>query len=433
MLDDELGLLAEAVEFDVTAGSLRAGRGPTFAANYDAAVLQYRGSIPPERLFSLFLDARIGEERIGKETGTDLLASTASTAAAVMVATLDIPQVKLGPVRTVLRSLRAVTLTLYALVYGSVAGSRIGAAAVNLALCAGGALLALSLLSDSAPPILTAVAAVLVVAGVAAAALRSKLWVLALAFGVPLVVLVAAVLAGGAASTVRDEAPVIVTVVGFILATALLGSVRIPYRPLALRRGPGWRRILVPLVLPVSLVLTVAAWLLVMRYDPGDVLNLQFAATAGRARRVLEGWAARGVLDDARTSTLLDYLFLAVYWIPLAALCGAVVRRCRRLQHGSWATTGAVLSWLALYAAVLDAAENVLILFQIDVAQERSESLSNPVVWIDPILPAGDHRPGRHQVRLRGRRDPVRPGHRAVGGPAPPTPLRSASSRASKT
>nr|MDQ6946793.1 patatin-like protein [Actinomycetota bacterium] len=404
VLQDELGRLAAAVEFDIDEKAERHGPGPTFAAAYRDAALRYENKIPSEQLVSLFERAGIGRERIAREAGTDLLARTASTAAAVAVATIDMPGVKLGPARAVLRSLRAFTLTLYALVYGSTVGSKFGAAVVNLALCAGGALLAVSLLSGNSPPLITALAAVLVMAGFAAAALRSRLWLLALALGVPLVILAVAVAAGGAATVLRSKAPVIAAVVGLILATALFGSVRIPARPLAEVREKA--RPIVALVFVVSLMFLAGVFTVVMDRSPGQMFALERAGTVTRSSEVLRSWTGTGVLDRAAETLWLHYLLIAMYWIPVAILVSVVARGCLRRERATssrprptgtsgkvteprprtwarWWTVGAVLSWLAVYAALLDAAEHVLLLMQ--VAHVRGGA--NPGS-INPILPA---------------------------------------------
>ena len=375
-LHDELERLASAVRADVAKGAARSGPGPTFADNYDEATKA--GPLRSEQLVTLFADAHIGEERISREVGTDLLAATASTAAAVAVASLDMPKVKLGPVRIVLRALRAVTLTLYALIYGSVEGSRIGAAAVNLALCAGGALLAVSLLSD-APSILTAIAAVIIIAGLASAALRSRMWLLALAFGVPLVVLTVGAIAGGAWAEVREHGEMIGVVGGLIVATALLGSVRMPARPLAEVRG---RTGIVLQVFLTSVLLVAAVFLVVQDRSPGRIVELELAGTVTRAADVLMSWENRGLLDRAADTVVFDFLFLAAYWIPLSMLAAMVAWGCRRLNWPRWWTVGAVLSWFALYAAILDAVENVLLLIQIDQVRDQGAAPT------DPVLPA---------------------------------------------
>jgi hypothetical protein len=380
VLRDELRPLAAAVEFDRNAKAAATGNGPTFADAYWAVEARHPEGIPARQLVSLFAGAKIGEEQITKEVGTDLLAATASTAAAVTVATLDVPQVKLGPARAVLRSLRAVTLAMYALVYGAARGSRVGAAAVNLALCVGGALLAVSLLSDSSPPFLTALAAVLVIAGIATAALRSRAWLLALALGVPLVILAAAAVAGGAGDALRDRAPVIATVVGLVLGTALLGSIRIPDGPMVPVRT---RTVEAVVVFAVSAAAVVGVAHLMADRSPGRVLELQRAPTVTRADAVLSSWADDRLLDRAVDTLVLDYVFLAFYWVPLAILVSAVAWACRGLQLRRWWTVGSVLSWLPIYAALLDAAENVFMLLQVDHYRDGGTATT-----LEPIFPA---------------------------------------------
>ncbi|MDQ4148489.1 MAG: patatin-like protein, partial [Actinomycetota bacterium] len=227
ILNGELENLAQAVESDAKAGGSTRPSASSFAARYrEEKAASPGGDIPIERRFVLFGQSKVWQERLPEEVGTDLFAATTSRSFAVTASALDVP--KLGPARAIARALRGIALTIYALIYGATVGSRFGNWAINAVLATGGALLAISLLTPRTPTLVKTAAALIVVAGIAVAAVRSRLWTFALALGVPLVGAVAFVVARGRLEQLQQRAGAILTVIGLVIATALLGTVRQP-------------------------------------------------------------------------------------------------------------------------------------------------------------------------------------------------------------
>lgn len=228
ILGEELGELAAAVEIDSSNGADKASNGAVFARTFHREAGPT--GMPPQKSLELFANAGIGRETILQEKGTDLFAATASRTAAVMTAVANTP--KIPAVRAIFRPVRGLTLLLYSMVYGSVVGSRFGAWAVNAVLAAGGALLAVALLTQSVPDILKIIAAAIVIAGLALAALRSGMLTLAVILGLPLAALTAYALSRDKLAEYWDllveRQASILTVVGLVIALGALGYVRNP-------------------------------------------------------------------------------------------------------------------------------------------------------------------------------------------------------------
>jgi patatin-related protein len=129
--------------------------------------------IPAEELFTLWKQAaEIGKEKIRDEAGGDTLARTASHLAAVTVNAMG-AVTRPKAVTSVLKALRGYTLTVWAMVAFMTSPSKFGRRAVELAVAAGGSLLALAILVPAMPLALILAGVLLVVAGVSTAALRT--------------------------------------------------------------------------------------------------------------------------------------------------------------------------------------------------------------------------------------------------------------------
>lgn len=366
VLADELPLLVSAAREDLDKGGGR-GTGIVFSEAYDAAVP--KGCRAPAALaLELFADADIGHERASDEMGTDLFAVTTSRAAAITVGAADSKRSGFGPARVLTRTLRGFTLTLYALVYGATVGSRFGTAVVNAALATGGALLAVALIARSTPEPVKFIAALLVLAGLALAALRSRLWALALVAAIPMTAVLAVVMARDGIDAVRDNASVLGTVLGLVVALMLLGTVRQPAQlPWLARR----KRRLWWIGGSLALVAVAACW--VRQAHLGGIIGLEFAGTRGRAANILEKWAAGdGGLTRATQYIQRDFAFLAVYWIPVTVAIGWAAQRLTARGRTKWAASGASVAWLPFYGALLDATENALLLLEVDRARDTS-------------------------------------------------------------
>ncbi|HVF06450.1 MAG TPA: patatin-like protein [Frankiaceae bacterium] len=394
LLRTELKRLADAVRVDEREGAGARGPGANFAAAWEARGATMTGA---ERL-TLFAGAGIAREQITEQAGTDLFARTVSKAAAVGVATADSKRSGLGAARLVTRTLRGFTMVLYLLVAGATEGSKVGAWFVNAALAAGGALLAVALLAPDVAGPVKAFAALLVLAGLALSALRSRSWVLALVFGIPFVAVLALVLAPDGRAVLRKDATTIWVTFALVLALMLVGSARTPRTspwPTRAPRRPAWARktidvvarvvggILPPwarwtLAAALSVALFVVAGRWMQEQSSPRIFDLELAWTAELSASVLHEWAAQvGGLARGRAYLLRDYAFLGAYWLLGAvfvriagfALAGAGrgVRKhvWLRTRLGRAAGAAVALSWLPVVAALLDAVENGLLLAQV--------------------------------------------------------------------
>lgn len=283
ILREELPTLRAAVTQDASsrAAPSNAAR---FADAYDAVKATHDTgleSVDAKKVFELFADARIAEETFEQEIGSDLFAATVSRAAAVGVSVADATRSGLGALKTITRPLRGFTLLLYALVHLATRG-RFGRSLVGGALAVGGALVALTLLTDDTPALLTELGAFLVLAGLALAALRSRMWQFTLLLVVPAAALVLIVLSdpAGWAEALNERAGTITLIVGLVAAATLIGTVQRTPGP------PQW------LVSRQGLAICAAA----------------IAGAVYVAWRTTGGWPT--------TATLAQHLELSLQWSP---------------------------------------------------------------------------------------------------------------------
>ena len=416
VLATELPRLAEAVRVDEREGAAHRGPGANLAAAWEARGAELTGA---ERL-ALFAGSRIASERVAGEAGTDLFARTVSKAAAVGVATADSKRSGLGGARLVTRTLRGFTMLLYALVAGATAGSRVGAWFVNAALAAGGALLAVALLAPDVAGPVKAFAALLVLAGLALSAVRSRTWVLALVLGIPLAIVLALVLAPEGRAVLAEHATVIWVAFGLVLALMVVGSARTPRTspwPTRAPRRPEWlrRRVTagagavgraVPsrvrwaVAAVASTALTVAAGLWMEQRHSPDVVPLELAWSAERSARYLAAWVDQaGGLARGRDYLERDFVFLAVYWVfgaVVVRLAGRALAATTRPAADPrafavrMAGAATALSWLPLVAAGLDAVENALLLAQVAAVDgaAKAEFADRIPVHLPPLTTA---------------------------------------------
>jgi patatin-related protein len=171
---EELPYIAAGVEADLADKAATDGASAQFLRAYGPYREQDPQKLAPDVAFPLFAQSGIGAEKIADEAGTDLFASTVSTAAAVSVSAADSPRSGLGFLRMLTRSLRGVMLVLYALVRGAVSSGRAANAAVAFTLAAGGALLALALVTPDSSPFFAALGGAIALGAVMLAALRTR-------------------------------------------------------------------------------------------------------------------------------------------------------------------------------------------------------------------------------------------------------------------
>lgn len=357
VLQAELGNLASAARSDVRKGGAPAA-GLSFAERYDAAAAGGQ-RLAPRVALDLFRDADIAAE-MDDEVGSDLMAVTAGRALAVGISAADAKGNGLGPIRMVARSVRGVVLTAYGLVFAATRRSKIGTAVSNAALAVAGALLALSIMADVPGP-LKAVTTVLVLAALVEALLRTKLWELAFAVGVPATAALAVLLAREDLGELRENVGPVAGVVAAVVGLMLFGSVR---RPRALPRLACWRHR--RWLLLGGAAATVGAYLWMADVAHGNVLRLQlFGATRALAARLLAKWP----LATADDFMWRDYGFLAVYWLPAMVLVGMAADRYANGGLTGWARRGRTVAWLPVYVAVFDAVENAFLIAEIREVQ----------------------------------------------------------------
>lgn len=372
LLVEELPALAAAVDIDLDAGGAR-GNGVAFRRAYETEPKPFA----PDRALALFANAGIADELAGEEAGTDLFAVTASRAMAVGVSAADAKNTGLGPLRVLTRAVRGVGMTAYGLVYAATRRSKIGTAVHAAILAVGGALLALALAGD-APGVVKGLATVLVLGAVVEALLRAKVWELAAVLGVPFTAILAVTLARDDWSELRERSGPVVTVVALVVGLMLLGSVRPPSGPPRLMR---WQPRAAWFFPSLAATLAVSAWMRPFMPGLSDYFRLQLAFTDERAASALERWARDPGLTDATTFLRIDFLYMALYWVPLVVAVGWAADRYRAKGRPRAAKTGVTFGWLPLYVVAFDAVENVFTLLM--VKETRNGGIVTD--WLVPL------------------------------------------------
>ena len=122
---------------------------------------------------------------------------------------------------------------------------------------------------------------------------------------------------------------------------------------------PVWRRRVLCAVAAASgllaVALTLQGWPLRL-HVPGGILAYEFAWSGARAQEILTTW--RELLPVVRMQLLWDFPFLLLYPLAFSLACA----RLAWARHGRQASIGAFLSVAVLFAAPLDAIENLALL-----------------------------------------------------------------------
>jgi patatin-related protein len=173
----EIGSVAKAVDDDEAAGASSESLGCKWA----------RRCFPPgqalnaDQLVQAFEACDVGQEKIGKELGSDRFTQVTTAGAAVAGSVLAgaLPRVKL--LNPTLSAIRGVLLTLYLLARGVTEKSRTGNFLATLALAVGGAFVAIYLVGTRVPGLLLLLGVGVLIAGAMLAILRNRLLRLTLA------------------------------------------------------------------------------------------------------------------------------------------------------------------------------------------------------------------------------------------------------------
>ena len=240
VLRDELPAVRAAIRYDKNDGAHLSTKALQFCDLFDELYDKTK-PFSAEDAVRLFAACRLSDELIGDESGSDLLARTATTTLAVTTSAAGgeasgLPKV----VRRPLKALRGLGLMIYLVVRHALEGHRAGAMLVTGALFAGAALVGVGLVV-SIPGVLMLAGLGAILGAVFLAAWRRKFWGLALVVALGLVVaLVPRIIGGWAWDWIDDDAvdrwePVSV-VVGLLVAALVLGAISIEWPPM--RRHP---------------------------------------------------------------------------------------------------------------------------------------------------------------------------------------------------
>ncbi|WP_197084868.1 patatin-like protein [Saccharothrix sp. ST-888] len=181
ILREDLDALADSIRGEGDSDRTRDGR--IWLELYDAKRNAAGGTLRTEDLWQLWWEAeRIGGERIPDDAGSDTFARTVAHAAAAAANTATSQKLlrpragrpglpRFRPVGIILAAFRGYTLMVWGMVVFLTRRSRFGTRAVELALAAGGVLLACAVLVPALPMAFTLAGVLLLLAGASTAAL----------------------------------------------------------------------------------------------------------------------------------------------------------------------------------------------------------------------------------------------------------------------
>lgn len=189
ILLEELPQVRQAITLDEKDGGEMNSQARAFCQAYDEARARSAQGLTAADAISLFHACEVGQEKLTAESGSDLLARTATRALAVTASAISgtgsgLPKLAQRP----LRALRGLALMLYLVVRYALEGSRAGALIATAGLTAGATLVGVGLVVDI-PGVLMVVGLGAMFAAVALALWRGR-WI------VPLVAGIVAVLVG---------------------------------------------------------------------------------------------------------------------------------------------------------------------------------------------------------------------------------------------
>jgi hypothetical protein len=125
-------------------------------------------------------------------------------------------------------------------------------------------------------------------------------------------------------------------------------------------------RLLRPLTIRLGALLVFATALMTLvnvplegESSPWGIVSFQLAGTPYRALGILLEWRVEGALGYAKLSLLVDFVYLVIYGLFFASL---VMWVGARLGDTTWSSRAA---WAATGAALLDALENAVQLYQV--------------------------------------------------------------------
>lgn|GEM_PF-2079375 len=95
--------------------------------------------------------------------------------------------------------------------------------------------------------------------------------------------------------------------------------------------------------------------------QPGgeDIVAFELAGSVGRAQEIIDTWHAESVIDEAKATQVLDFLYPFIYAAALAGGCIAAAGAWRRIGRERIAAAGIAMAWVATAAAAFDYVENL--------------------------------------------------------------------------
>ena len=93
---------------------------------------------------------------------------------------------------------------------------------------------------------------------------------------------------------------------------------------------------------------------------PHGIVSFELASTPRQALRIMLEWRLRDALGYAKLSLVVDFLYLLIYGLFFASLAIWVGSRIDELL---WSARAA---WAATFAAVFDAFENAVLLYEVN-------------------------------------------------------------------
>lgn len=94
--------------------------------------------------------------------------------------------------------------------------------------------------------------------------------------------------------------------------------------------------------------------------SPFGIVSFELAGRPHQALRILLEWRSRSVLGIARLSLIVDFIYLVIYALFFGALALWVGHR---LGDSKWSARAA---WSAMIGALLDVAENGVLLYELN-------------------------------------------------------------------
>jgi hypothetical protein len=317
--------------------------------------------ISPARALKLFVESGIGAEGVPSTATSELMLRTATKAVGSAATLVDSPSFGLSGAKPVTKTIRGAGVGVY-LLSETLGGKGIKRGLGLFVLAIGGALVATSLITGTAPAWMATLGFALLLGGLAHAALASGSLALALVLGTPVVPLLvwSATRSSGGQGDGRNGVQVVLIalLVGTLLA---IGTVRDPQR-----RPSSWLKLrpVLTLVIALLVVLTIAVIVREVAIELPAVLTIVLPWVVGVVLVILAALAARhalrvgriaetepGAASGAAIATAWALIFGSLYAV-LALGCLFALKRYPDLQPDVENLLMSLLATFVVLAAV---------------------------------------------------------------------------------